>query len=239
MKRLSVRMTTIIDLVSIITLIIQFGFYYVTSNIALTVCISCILLLICAHLFLTSSNTFESIFLYSFILILLSSCIIGFIYMKGADFDLNYRNNLLLLILLNWILPMIYSTIRFLHDSRQRFSDYDSYFKRSSTQFVIYYVGLIALLVLNKPIILVNADGSSNGSNFIPFYHVAAYIEDYVYNQIDLQRLILYITAAITLYIPYGFYLSLLLRNAGHLLFTGFMLLLPVLVEICQYYFTT
>jgi glycopeptide antibiotics resistance protein len=93
--------------------------------------------------------------------------------------------------------------------------------------------------VLNKPIFLANADGSSNGSNFIPFYHVAAYIEDYVYNQIDLQRLILYITAATTLYIPYGFYLRLLLRNAGHLLLTGLMLLLPILVEICQYYFTT
>lgn len=176
MNRLSVRLTTIIDLISLLTLGLEFFIIYYCANTVLSLVIISFILILCTCIFIRTSKSFDSGFLYSFILVLFSSCIIGFIYMNGDTF-LEYSQKLLILVLLNWLMPMICSILHDLHDSREQYAHFTSFFNKSTTQFIIYYIGFLALIIVIKPITLpcisdtmrqsINQDGYRNVIPFI------------------------------------------------------------------------
>ncbi len=243
MNRLSVRLTTIIDLISLLTLGLEFFIIYYCANTVLSLVIISFILILCTSIFIRTSKSFDSGFLYSFILVLFSSCIIGFIYMNGDTFSLEYSQKLLILILLNWLMPMICSILHDLHDSREQYAHFTSFFNKSTTQFIIYYIGFLALIIVIKPITLpcisdtmwqsINQDSYRN---VIPFYRIACYIEDSIYNQTDISPLIQYIFVSILITLPYGFYISLLFKNKGHILRLFLLFLLPIVMEVCKQY---
>lgn len=243
MNRLSVRLTTIIDFVSLLTLGLEFFLiYYCSSNLLLLSTISFVLIL-CTSIFIRTSKSFDSGFLYSFILVLFSSCIIGFIYMKGESFSLEYSKKMLILILLNWLIPMLCSIWLNLHDTREQLAHFNSFFNKSSTQFIIYYIGFLALLIVIKPVALpcvskamMQSVNEATYRNIIPFYRIACYLEDVIYNHADASPLIQYIIASILVTTPYGFYITLLFKNKGHITRLSLFFLLPSIMEVCKHF---
>lgn len=241
MNRLSVRLTTLIDFISLLTLGAEFLLAYYCSNTLINFLIICLVLLVCTSIFIRVSKSFDSAFLYSFSLVLFSSCIVGFIYMKGNDFSIPYRDSLLVLILLNWLVPMLCSLLHNLHDTREQYSHFISFFKKSSTQFIIYYIGFLALIIIIRPDTLTCSSeamqlalrNTSHG-NLIPFYSMACYIEDSIYNNTTLYPLIQYLITCTLITLPYGFYISLAYKNKGHLVRLFLLFLLPTVIEVCK-----
>lgn len=245
MNRLSVRLTTIIDVISLLTLGLEFFLIYYCANSMLALLIISLILILCTSIFIQTSKSFDSGFLYSFILVLFSSCIIGFIYMKGDSFSLEYSQKLPKIILLNWLIPMLCSIFHNLQDSREQYDHFNSFFKKSTTQFIIYYIGFLALLIVINPIILPCTSETMSQSiydttnrNIIPFYRIACYIEDSIYNNTDISPLIQYIIASILVTLPYGFYITLLFKNKGHILRLFLLFLLPIIMEVCKQFIT-
>ena len=241
MNRLSVRLTTIIDIISLLTLGLEFFLIYYCANNTLALIIISFILILCTSMFIQTSKSFDSGFLYSFILVLFSSCIIGFIYMKGENFSLDYSQKLPMIILLNWLMPMLCSIFYNLQDSREQYEHFNSFFKKSTTQFIIYYIGFLALLIVIKPITLPTISDTMNKTinetsnrNIIPFYRIACYIEDSIYNNTDIIPLIQYIFVSLLVTVPYGFYITLLFKNKGHILRLFLLFLLPIVMEVCK-----
>ena len=243
MNRLSVRITTIIDVISLLTLGLEFFFIYYCTNSTLALVITSFVLILCTSIFIQTSKSFDSGFLYSFILVLFSSCIIGFIYMKGDTFSLEYSQKLPILILLNWLIPMLCSIFYNLRDSREQYEHFNSFFKKSTTQFIIYYIGFLALIIVINPITLPcisdtmsQSINESTNRNIIPFYRIACYIEDSIYNNTEINPLIQYIIVSILVTLPYGFYITLLFKNKGHILRLFLLFLLPIVMEVCKHF---
>lgn len=243
MNRLSVRITTIIDVISLLTLGLEFFFIYYCTNSTLALVITSFVLILCTSIFIQTSKSFDSGFLYSFILVLFSSCIIGFIYMKGDTFSLEYSQKLPILILLNWLIPMLCSIFYNLRDSREQYEHFNSFFKKSTTQFIIYYIGFLALIIVINPITLPcisdtmsQSINESTNRNIIPFYRIACYIEDSIYNNTEIIPLIQYIIVSILVTLPYGFYITLLFKNKGHILRLFLLFLLPIVMEVCKHF---
>lgn len=243
MNRLSVRLTTIIDIISLLTLGLEFFLIYYCANSTLALVIISFFLILCTSIFIQTSKSFDSGFLYSFILVLFSSCIIGFIYMKGDTFSLEYNQKLAMIILLNWLMPMLCSIFYNLQDTREQYDHFNSFFKKSTTQFIIYYIGFLALIIVIKPITLPcisdtmsQSINEASNRNIIPFYRIACYIEDSIYNNTDITPLIQYIIVSILVTLPYGFYITLLFKNKGHILRLFLLSLLPIVMEVCKHF---
>lgn len=243
MNRLSVRLTTIIDVISLLTLGLEFFFIYYCANSTLALVIISFFLILCTSIFIQTSKSFDSGFLYSFILVLFSSCIVGFIYIKGDTFSLEYNQKLTMIILLNWLMPMLCSIFYNLQDSREQYNHFNSFFKKSTTQFIIYYIGFLALIIVIKPITLPcisdtmrQSINEATNRNIIPFYRIACYIEDSIYNNTDITPLIQYIIVSILVTLPYGFYITLLFKNKGHILRLFLLSLLPIVMEVCKHF---
>ncbi|WP_167958181.1 VanZ family protein [Anaerosporobacter faecicola] len=243
MNRLSVRLTTIIDVVSLLTLGSEFVFFYTCTNRILFFAILCLTLFVCTSIFIRTSHTFDAVFLYSFILVLFSSFVIGFLFIKGNAFSIKYQEELFYLVLLNWLIPMLCSVIHNLHDSREQYAHFTSFFNKSSIQFIIYYAGFLALLIVAKPVTLPCISSTMEQSikeashgNMIPFYRIACYIEDSIYNHTDLKPLFQYILASALVTLPYGFYIALLFKRKGHLIRLLLLFPLPIVIELCKHF---
>lgn len=243
MNRLTVRLTTFIDLIGLLTLALELILVYSLRSYKLTLILICLLLGIFTHVFLRVSHNYDSVFLFSFILVLFSSIIIGFIYMKGFAFSLLYKQQLLFIILLNWLIPFIYCILSNLHDARDQYEHFTSYFKKTSIQFLIYYFAFIIVIIAIRPMttscISVTAEQTLNitsEKSSIPFYTIATYIEDSIYNKTDILPLIKYIGVSLLLMIPYGFYISILLKRFGHIVRLLAFILFPIAIETSKQY---
>jgi glycopeptide antibiotics resistance protein len=73
--------------------------------------------------------------------------------------------------------------------------------------------------------------------NFVPFGVTSTLIENYLYDSASLADIITYLLSRILIFLPYGFFITLLLRRQARLPRFYALLMLPFLVEVLQYIF--
>jgi glycopeptide antibiotics resistance protein len=78
--------------------------------------------------------------------------------------------------------------------------------------------------------------GALASANIIPFEAITILIEDYLYGIIPLSDVLIYLFIRILIFLPYGFQITLLLRRQSRLSKFIALLLLPVILEIAQYF---
>jgi glycopeptide antibiotics resistance protein len=88
------------------------------------------------------------------------------------------------------------------------------------------------LLLKNEDFVLYYDDLKS--LNFVPFLTIATLIEDYLYKYISFGTIMSYLLQEIFLFLPYGFYVILLLHNFSRIVRFFALLLLPVIIELVQ-----
>lgn len=234
MQRSPLHVVTLIILLSIISVAVQFSLYYFLGISVLTFVVSGILILICSHIFLEHTLSYESIFSYTLLNTLICIIIIGLSYFNEGSSFINYNSILLLFIILNLFLPVIYSTVRTLFDHGHKYIDFKSFYYNCSILSVILYIGIIVnfLFVTNKNYIIYYSDFQK--INFVPFLTLATLIEDYIGGYMPISSIINYLLLGILIYIPYGFYISLFLRSQRRQLKFLCLFLLPIIIEGLQ-----
>lgn len=230
MRRNSVHLTTIIILLSILSLSVQFITYYFLGATFITFSITSCVILLFSYILLEQYLSYENCFSFLLLNLFMSFIIILFSYYGGSDFLLSYQPDLFIFIILNWAIPTIYSLLRNLFDRGPKYMHFLQFYRNTSIVFLLFYTGLLVTLLFTN-----NNTASANISfQFVPFVTIATVIEEYIVGQIALEAIISYFVISILLFIPYGYYCALLLRYWGRIARIVALIILPVLIEVLQ-----
>ncbi len=234
MQRSSFNIATSIILFSILTVLAQFGAYYFLGPSIGVYCIAALLSLLFSHAFLVRTLSYESCFSYSLLNIFLCAIIIALSYLGNKDSLQAYPSELMIFLILNWIIPLLYCIIRNLTDRSLKYTNFRIFYRNINLVFAVFYIGILILVLFlkNKSLVLYYTDFQS--VNLVPFLTLATLIEDYLNGYASLGTIAIYLAQGIALFIPYGFYATLLLRYQSRLLRILVLLILPLLVEILQ-----
>ena len=138
MERRAIKLTALVVILSILSVISGFSVYYVTNSVGSLLAFITLTSLLLLHIFLESSLSYELSFLYSVITMILSTIIVALTYYNKINGILIYQNNIHLSIFLYWMIPMVYNTFRCLFDKGPRFAAFTSYFWKTSALFAVY-----------------------------------------------------------------------------------------------------
>lgn len=234
MKKSSFQFATLIILLSILTVAVQFTAWYFFQASWLTFGIGIVVSLIFSHIFLVQSLTFESCFSYTLLNVLICGIIILLSFLgEGASF-LTYKPQLLYLPVLHWLVPYVYAILFNLFDKSQRYNGFYSFFRSTSITFLIFYAAIFVLLSFTNNKTAVSYHLNYTSFNFVPFYTLATLIEDYITKKAGFTDIISYLVRTTCLFIPYGFYAILLFRRNSRLVRFLVLLFLPVFTELVQ-----
>ena len=234
MQRSTLHVTTLIIILSIISVAVQFSLFYFLGISILTFVVSGIFVLICSHIFLEHTLSYESLFSYTLLNTLVCIIVIGLSYFNEGTSFINYHPILLLFVMINLFLPVKYGTLRTLFDHGQKYNNFKSFYYNCNIFSIIIYLAIIInLLFLNNANYVIYYSNFQK-INFIPFLTIATLIEDYIGGYMPLTSIVNYLLLGIVIYIPYGFYISLFLRSQRRPLKFLCLFVLPVIIEGLQ-----
>ena len=234
MKKSSFQFATLIILLSIFTVAVQFTAWYFFKASLLSFGIGLLISLMFTHIFLRQSLTYESCFSYTLLNVLICSIVILLSFLGESTSFLTFQRELLYIPALHLFVPFFYAILQNLFDKGHRYNGFYSFFRSTSITFLIFYTAAFVFLsfVTNKAAVLFFTDIKS--INFIPFYTLATLIEEYIDKKAGLTDIGAYLVRTSCLFIPYGFYAVLLFRKNSRFIRCLVLLFLPVFTEILQ-----
>lgn len=234
MKKSSFQFATLIILLSIFTVAVQFTVWYFFQASLLSFGIGLLISLMFSHIFLRQSLTYESCFSYTLLNVLICSIVILLSFLGEHTSYLTFQSELLYIPALHLFVPFFYAILQNLFDKGHRYNGFHSFFRSTSITFLIFYAATFVFLsfITNKAALLIFTDIKS--INFIPFFTLATLIEAYIDKKAELTDIGTYLVHTSCIFIPYGFYAVLLLRKSSRFIRCLALLFLPVLTEILQ-----
>ena len=205
-------MTILSVVCSILSVILEFSVYHFTNSVLALAALTILTSLLLSHIFLETSLSYETSFIFSTITMILSTVVIVLTYYNKINGLLVYQNNIHLCIFLHWIVPMLYSILRCLLDKGPHFAAFSSYFWKSSIVFAVCYIASLIYYTILAPITLPYAF-TTTSYPFVPFFATATHIEDHIYMGTGIGELIIYFCKLYALFGPIGFYSSIILRD--------------------------
>lgn len=235
-RRVNTQASSLVIFLSILTIMLQFFCYDLFEFNVIIWGISCLISIVCCHILLEQTATYRICFDYSFLTLFISLVIIILSGQGNANRFLVYSNTMMGIAFINWLLPMIYCFIRYMFDYGSKADDFNSFYRNSNILFFVIY---FCILIYGN--FTVNAfpwayDLISGDPNFAPFHIISNQIEDLIYGSNSLSDLIVYLSSRIVVFIPYGFYLTIITRKQNRLFRYSMFLVLPVLIEAMQYF---
>lgn len=235
-RRSPMEMSSMIVFLSIISIVVQFAAYYFFESPYLILGISCIIVMICTHILIEQSLTYEACSVYTILTLFISITITLLTWLGTEASIIPFTHTLFGIIAVNWLIPTTHCFIRNMFDSGSRIDKFHSFYRNVSIIFILFYISIILYASFEEKSLPWTFRIRSNHQNFTPFWWVATQIEDYINKMIPLSDILFYLMGRIFIYIPYGFYGALLLRNLPKFVRVIFLLLLPSLIELLQYF---
>ncbi|MFU0827174.1 MAG: hypothetical protein ACFWTJ_06480 [Lachnoclostridium sp.] len=235
MHRSYMNNATSVILFSILTILIQFGVYFFSDMVVLTFIVAAIICLIFTHILLEQSLSYDSCFSYSLLNIFLSTGIIVLFYFNRTDFSYPLKPEMAWFVIINWSIPLLYSIIRNLTDDSGKYRHFKIFYRNINLIFILFYIYFMTILLFLDNMNFVQTYASDIQANLAPLITIATVIEDYINGYLELKAMIRFFLVETLIFLPYGFYITLLFRYRGKLMRLMGFLFLPILVEILQY----
>ena len=232
-RRSHMELSSMIVFLSIISIFIQYTAYYFLDPAYLVLGIGGLIVVICTHVLLERSLTYESCFIYT-LLILFISILITLLTYRG-DF-LPTTNSLYGIIIINWFMPTLYCFVHSMLDGGSRHENFNSFYRNVSIIFVLIYLGILVYGNFYQDAFPWAYPMASKQLNFTPFWSIATQIEDYINDLIPLSDILTYLFVRTLTYVPYGYYIILILRKTPKLVKFIALLFLPSIIELIQYF---
>lgn len=233
-KRSSMELSSLIIFLSIISIILQFAAYLFFTSPFIILGISSVVVILSIHILLEQSLTYKACTLYTILTLFISTIITLLIYF-GADTKLlPFTKSLLGILALNWLIPVIHCFIRHMFDYGSRIEHFNSFYRNVNIIFLLFYITVLIYISFGQktyPRIYPIFDSV----NFTPFWTSATQIENYINHMIPFSDIFIYFISRILIYMPYGYYGILLLRNTSKFIWLIYLLLLPSTIELIQY----
>ena len=235
-RRTNLQISSTIIILSIITIMVQFTSYYLFEQSYLVWGISCIASVLSCHVLLQQSASYEACYYYSLLTIFNSLSITVLVYLGNVQTFLPYTNLMAGIVVINWLLPLIHCTLRYVIDYGSRVEDFNIFYRNMSIIFIIFYLGILTYALFASAAFEWAHPIKTADYNLLPFEKIASLIEDKLYDKINLDLIISYLLPRILIYMPYGFYIRLVLYSKKRIIRVAVFLLLPLLIELAQYY---
>lgn len=235
-RRSSIQISSLIVFLSILTIIVQFTAYYFLSSNYFILGISCLISFLCCHVLLEQSFTYESCMVYSVLTLFVSLIVTLLTYLSKNNTEFPFTMTLVGISFINWLIPNFHCFLRYMLDYHSRWNNYSKFYKSTNILFFIFYIGLIIYGSFAKNAFPWAYKIATPSVNFTPFLILSAHIEDYLYGLIPISDIFAYIFSRLLIYIPYGFYCTLLLRKKPIITRLFILFLLPFLLEVVQFF---
>lgn len=236
-RRSNLQVSSLIILLGILTILVQFTIYYFFDVYLIIWGISSLVSVICCHILLEQTSSYEACFSYSLFTLFVSLIITVISYFGKVQTFLPYTAAMLGIAIINWLIPLFHCFLRNMLDYGTKVEDFNSFYRNLSIVFAVFYFAAIIYGSFVTDAFPWAFPVNNNSHNFLPFSIIATQIEDYLYGYIPLSDIITYLATRIIAFIPYGFYITLLLRRQSKLSRFFALLQLPLLIEILQYFF--
>lgn len=235
-RRTGLQISSIIILMGILTIFVEFAAYHFFKPSYLVWGISCIASIICCHILLAQAASYEACYCYSLLTIFMSLSITAVSYLGETKSFLPYTWIMPGLIVINWIIPLLHCTIRYVVDYSTRIEDFFIFYRNINIIFAVFYMLIIIYASFARGAFKWAYPIESTNYNLLPFEIIASLIEDKFYGNIPLSDITAYLLPRILIFLPYGFYVRLLLYKKTRLIRFIVFLLFPLLLEIFQYF---
>ncbi|MDF2537347.1 MAG: putative rane protein [Herbinix sp.] len=237
-RRSSIHISSLIVFLSILTTLLQFAVYYFFASSYLILGISSLFVALCCHILLERSYDYEACFIYTVLSVFISLIVTILTYLgKDDSFSIiPYTETLIGIVVVNWLIPNIHCFIRNMFDYGTRIENYTEFYRNSSIIFLLFYIGIIVYGSFFVKVFPWAYPMNTDSVNLIPFLSVSTQIEDYLYGALPLSDILLYLSSRILIFIPYGFYVTLISRRVSRLLRCVILLFVPVILEALQYF---
>jgi glycopeptide antibiotics resistance protein len=123
-----------------------------------------------------------------------------------------------------------------MYDYGARIDSFFDFYRNNSIVFLTFYIGIILYGSLFPSAFPWAYVANTKALNFSPFMVVSAQIEDYLNKLIPLQDVLVYLSSRILIFLPYGYYCTLITRKKNRLLRFTSLLIFPVMIELLQYF---
>lgn len=234
-RRTNIQISSAIIMLSILTILIQFAAYYCFEAFYVVWGISCLICVICCHILLEQSATYEACFNFSLLNLFISLIIIVICRYGKVETFLPYTGVMLGIAVINWLIPMLHCLLRYMLDYGTRIEGFNDFYRNISIIFLVFYFGIMIYGVFWKKAFPWAYPMDTVPDNLLPFNVIATLIEDYLYDNIPLSDIVAYLLSRILIFVPYGFFTGLLLRRQKRLPRFCALLVLPFLIEVLQY----
>lgn len=235
-RRTNLQISSIIILMGIFTICIEFGAYHFLKPSYLVWGISCIASIICCHVLLSQSGSYEACYCYSLLTIFMSLSMTALSYLGEARGFLPYSWIMPGLVIINWLIPLLHCLIRYIVDYGTRIEDFIVFYRNISIIFIIFYLSIILYSSFAPGAFEWAYPIKRTQYNLLPFEIIATLIEDKLYGKIPLSDITAYLLPRIAIFMPYGFYIRLILFKKTRLIRIISFLLFPLLLELLQYF---
>jgi glycopeptide antibiotics resistance protein len=239
-RRSFTQISFLIVLLSIVTILVEFTSYYFFASAYPVLGISAFLSILCCHILLEQTGTYEACFIYTFLTVFISLIVTALTYFSSDQSTFIIYSNLLNgIVALNWLIPSIHCFIRYMTGYGSRIKQYSAFYRNNSIIFLLFYLAILIYGSFSKDAFpwVYRAVIWEDTANFTPFLVLSRQIEDYLYGMIPLSDIFEYVGSRILFFLPYGYYIALLTRRKSRLIKYLSFLILPLMVEVFQYFF--
>ncbi|MBB2181507.1 VanZ family protein [Lachnospiraceae bacterium MD1] len=235
-RRTNIQVSSMIILLSILTILIQFVTYYFFASYIIIWGISLIISLICCHLLLEQSVNYDTCFQYSILTLFISLIIIVLTYFEKDYRLLPFTGAMAGIAFINWFAPLLHCYIRSMIGYGTKIDDFGIFYRNSNIIFYLFYIGVLIYGNFSPNAFPWAYRAIGHEVNVMPFDVISVQIEDYLFGAIPLSNIIIYLLSRIAIFIPYGFGLALLLRHQSRLVKFFSLLVIPFIIEAIQYF---
>jgi hypothetical protein len=235
-RRTNIQISSLIAFFTIITIILQFTMYYYFASYLIVITASCLISIISCHVLLEQSGSYDACQVYSIQTLFISIVITVLTFFSKDHSFIQYTSTMLLITAINWFIPSIHCFIRNMFDNGVKIEGFRSFYRNNSTIFLLFYFGFLAYSLFDVNSFPWAYRIVTGHANFTPFWVVSTQIENYLYDLIPISDIITYLLSHIIIFIPYGFYCTLLLRRQSRLFRLASFLILPLILELLQYF---
>lgn len=236
LKKTSAQITTLMVFSSILTIVVQFVTYYFIEPAIIILGVSTLICLISNHIILEKSKTYISSFSFSLLTLFVSLIIMILTYYGQDQSILPYTPVLYGIVIINWLVPTIHNYFRSMLEHSNKTENFHGFYRNNNIVFIIFYLAIFiyASFLGGKypwpyPIII-------DKGNLTPFLSLSILIERFIVGLDPLKDVFIYLAGRILIFIPYGFYIGLLLRNKSRLLKLIVLLIFPLTIELIQFW---
>lgn len=239
-RRSNTNISFLIVMLSMVTILVQFIAYYFIASPYIIIGLSSIVSILSTHILLNKSLSYETDFIYSFLTLFVSLIVTLLTYYSKDQSIIPYSSLLFAIVFINWFVPNLHCFIRNMIDTSSRIGGYQSFYRNNSIVFILFYIGIIIYgfvfpedIQWFYPTPFISFQG-----NLLPFNILSTQIELYIYNQLPLSEILIYLISRVAFYGPYGFYITLISRKRSRVVRFLLYLLFPIVIETIQYIYS-